>query len=181
MKQQENNIKNFNLININITCITLKDFDTEYWIKAIYDHKTSRPNPVSVSNFGGWQSESNIYMLPIFQPLCKLLQDEFYKISQNPSYIINSMWANISNFGHYNVPHTHTPDEYPYTKFSGVLYLATPQNGGNIEFLNPLNINQHIPITPIKNSLLIFPSPIPHLVHPNLSQEDRISIAFNFS
>jgi uncharacterized protein (TIGR02466 family) len=84
--------------------------------------------------------------------------------------------------------HTH-----PKSVLSLVLYLKTQENCGNIVFKNP-TLAQHYPCNTAlqefwgeywlpskKGSMYIFPAYLPHYVEQNLSEEDRISIAINFS
>ena len=181
MKQQENKVELLPLINLGIFRAFNKNLDREFWIKEIYNYKKENPTSVFKSNRGGWQSSSFLYSKPQFFPLCKLIQDIFYSILPNPSRFINGMWVNISSPTHFNAPHSHGVDEYPYNLYSGVIYLKVPQNSGDIVFTNPLNQNLAHNITPSNGEIIFFPSSIQHYVEPNLSQEDRISIAFNFN
>jgi hypothetical protein len=181
MKQQENNIEFISLINLGIFSTILKDFNREYWIKEIYNYKSKISYSVSKSNMGGWQSQNNLHLNSTFSPLCKILQDLFYSIIPNPQRYVDGMWANISNFTNFNSPHIHNLDSYPYKLYSGILYLNIPPNSGNVVFVNPLNLNKIHSITPKENNVILFPSSLQHYVEPNLSQEDRISIAFNFN
>jgi uncharacterized protein (TIGR02466 family) len=178
---QENNIEFIPLINLGIFKFTLKDFNLEYWIKEIYNYKEKNPISVLKSNRGGWQSPEVLNNLPQFFPLCKLIQDAFSYIEPKPSNFINSMWVNISSFTNFNAPHCHGLDNYPYNLYSGVIYLKVPQNSGDIIFSNPLSRDLVLQISPIEGDILFFPSSLYHYVEPNLSQEDRISIAFNFN
>ena len=100
-----------------------------------------------------------------------------HQISGYPNNRLNGMWVNISSYGHYNTTHTHGSN---LNQLSGVLYLQVPENSGRIIFQNPLDINLNCPYQPIEGELLIFPQNIPHMVEPNLSKRDRISIAFNY-
>jgi hypothetical protein len=181
MKQQENNFKFHSLINLGIISTIIGDLDKAYWIKEIYNYKKQNPNSINQSNKGGWQSDRHLNQHSIFFPLCKKLQDLFYQFNPNPQGFINMMWGNISLYSNFNAPHIHGSDTYPYTKYSGVIYLKIPPNSGNIVFMNPLNPGLGLKFAPCENEVIFFPSPIQHYVEPNLSQEERISIAFNFN
>ena len=37
----------------------------------------------------------------------------------------------------------------------------------------------YVSVDPVDNQLIIFPAWIQHMVEPNMSEEDRVSIAFN--
>ena len=104
---------------------------------------------------------------------------------------MNSFWININRFKDYNQYHTH-----PGSLFSGVYYIKSLSNSGNIEFKHPAsksiesywnekisNINPSNScvweIEPVENRLLIFPSWLEHQVLPNVTQKDRISLSFN--
>ena len=92
------------------------------------------------------------------------------------------MWGNISSFTHSNQIHNHiTSLTFSDQQLSGVVYLKVPKNSGKILFYNPFNVNIQYCFTPKENEIFLFPSVLYHSVEPNLSQEDRISIAFNFN
>ncbi len=105
-------------------------------------------------------------------------------------------WANINMRGDYHNLHNH-----PHSWLSGTYYVAVPGQGGAthrsdlnpnaISFFDPrgqANMNaisgdgQFDPehrIDPRPGQLLLWPSFLHHLVHPNLSDEVRISVSFN--
>lgn len=111
---------------------------------------------------------------------------------ENPNTIFPSFWVNINGPGAYNVMHNHAP--YHGVFLSGVFYVKTPDNCGNIQLIDPrLSIcnsrdmtyyndgNTHHYYTAKENLLLIFPPWLYHTVDPNKSDENRISISFNLS
>ena len=181
MKQQENKVEFLPIINLGLYKTSLKNFNREYWVSKIYEYKKQNPITVLKSNNGGWQSSDFIMDYSTFPNLCKNLQDIFYQIMPNPQKYIKEMWANISLFTNTNNPHSHGLDSYPYTKYSGILYVKVPKNSGSVRFINPLNLNLSHNIIPEEGDIIFFPSSILHFVESNLSQEDRISIAFNFN
>ena len=86
--------------------------------------------------------------------------------------------------------HTHT------SVFSGVFYLDTPKNSGEImfkdfytkhifdedEFLHGNYLNaQNWHIEPKNGLLIMFPSHVHHKISTNLSNEDRYSLAFDIT
>ena len=106
----------------------------------------------------------------------------------NYTYKANA-WVNINQKGGYNSIHHH--GEF---HLSGVYYVKNPiqdKDNGKIEFINSRNdYNIHkvlggdafstsIRVTPKEGFMIVFPSSLLHLVHPNNSNEDRISIAWN--
>tara|TARA_R110000803_G_scaffold3170_1_gene10745 strand:- start:247 stop:792 length:546 start_codon:yes stop_codon:yes gene_type:complete len=181
MKQQENNEFDYHsLIDIKITSNTSLNLDTELWVKKVYEFKDFYPETVLISNRNGWQSKSDLHLNEVFFPLVKILNQKIQLYTGSPNSFLRDMWVNISPHGSYNEIHCHNTSEININ-YSGVLYLKCPPNSGNIIFYNPLNIYLRTPITPSENFLLFFNDRLPHSVEPNLSQEDRISIAFNFS
>jgi uncharacterized protein (TIGR02466 family) len=144
------------------------------------------------SNSGGWQSKKLVYeSIEEMQPFLNniiLAAREIYKgygISREPQYM--EYWFNINRKYNFNWLHNH-PNFY----FSGVYYVKSSENSGDLvlerpdaasEWIVPESINiancPAFKITPKVNNLLIFPSYLKHKVEQNLTDEDRISIAFN--
>ncbi len=108
-----------------------------------------------------------------------------------------SSWPNINRFGDYHSPHNH-----PWAYLSGTYYVQVPDaetNGDSHENLDAGCISFYDPrsggspdafepgsrastvytVKPVPGALLIWPSPIHHFVHPNLSTRKRYSISFN--
>jgi hypothetical protein len=146
-----------------------------------------------ISNVGGWQSnEFNLKKPPKeLKEVSKCIFDfslEICKFMGIEPVSGGTAWININENGHFNWSHTH-----PQSTLSGVYYVKTPNDCGNIEFENPsmsLMTNMKVKSYNVFNSsslmvpseegtLYIFPSWLPHKVHPNLSNEERISISFN--
>ena len=113
----------------------------------------------------------------------------------NPKIDINNYtfkanaWVNINPKDGYNAIHHHGKFH-----FSGVYYVKTPKEekkNGRIEFINSrndYNISKDIEgsafatsirVSPKEGYMIVFPSSLLHTVHPNTSNEDRISIAWN--
>lgn len=84
-------------------------------------------------------------------------------------HIDGQLWLNLNYESSYNSPHTHQG------QYSGVFYIKAPENSGNIVF--PKTDES---VTPKENLLLLFNSDVMHAVEPNLSDDVRISIAFNY-
>ena len=179
MKQQENNFSYINILNLGIHVANLKNLNKEYWLKEVYKFKKENPTSQTRSIRGGWQSNKFLQTNPLFFSLCDLIIDTHKTLNPNPNIILKSLWINILSFTNFNTLHTH--GENGDSHYSGVIYLKVPPNSGNIVFNNPLSISQNYPITPLEGDIFFFPSFLPHYVEPNLSQEDRISISFNFN
>ena len=149
------------------------------------------------SNVGGYQSNNLNLSDPHLSSLQLHINEQtreyakFIRMEIN-SFRVQNMWININGHKDYNEVHTH-----PGCLFSGVYYISTPDNCGDIEFFqsNSHLQNSHwngvrfgsyilenssswfLPST--KNEVYIFPSFYEHRVQPNQSQSDRISISFN--
>jgi len=106
----------------------------------------------------------------------------FNNIKKTPNAKI-VCWANINAPGSRNTFHTHKEDD-----FSGVLYLQGT-NCGDLRFPNPSNIlgdcgktspfMRDFSFAPHDGDLVLWPSWLPHEVEPNLSDRERINLAFN--
>ena len=104
------------------------------------------------------------------------------------------MWINISLYKDTNKSHNH-----PGADISGVYYVKTPDDCGDIVFehpsldvlcyygsvddesvkLNNYNSREWV-FTPTENTLYLFPGWLKHRVEPNGNKtEERISISFN--
>ena len=150
---------------------------------------------VQTSNLGGWHS------LPLngkHLQLNELFEDIEYhsnifgkKCNFKDKVTFDKIWININSTNNSNEAHTH-----PNSMLSGVYYVKTPKNCGDILFYNPAyetmeydwsnkfndynNYNSSRFLLPaVENNLYIFPSWLKHLVKPNLSKKERMSISFN--
>ena len=105
---------------------------------------------------------------------------------------IGNMWANINPPGGYNKPHVH-----PNSLFSGVYYVKTPPNSGQLVCSDPRpgiqtcmpnrkkgeppkHLWRDLHLQPKENRAIVFPAWLWHSVQPNKSNENRISVSFNF-
>ena len=125
------------------------------------------------SNSGGWQSND--------------LLNFKKKLS------IDNIWVNINGYKDSNKTHSH-----PQCILSGVYYVKTPKNSGNIFFNNTSDdVIQHSwqknlfnnyncynsPewfLPSLEGYIYLFPSWLKHYVEPNMNEkEERISLSFN--
>ncbi len=105
-------------------------------------------------------------------------------------------WYNVNRFGDHHAPHTH-----PKSYLSGTYYVRVPPAPASVDEpgARPACISFYDPrsaanmaagsigpdarpahtVLPSAGTLLMWPSPVQHYVHPNLSEELRISISFN--
>ena len=121
----------------------------------------------------------------------------FYKnnilqVKENIQCYIKNSWLMFHNKHHFSHSHHHLN-----SFISGILYIKTPENCGNIVFhttkvnhtLFPSinipfkNYNEYnsttITFKVKENQLLLFPSSLVHSVENNLSNDTRICLAFN--
>jgi len=154
----------------------------------------AKGHSVQVSNRGGFQTE-DLCPGKLASEFVHGLRDEIgsymksFKIRRYFRVNITGLWVNSNHQYHFNLPHAHSPDF-----FSGVWYLKVPENSGDICFLNPIfgnTFNYHhffgddcfhdtATYACSDNFLIMFPSYMQHMVFPNQSGEERISVAFNF-
>ena len=149
---------------------------------------------VTISNYGGWQSsgfrvvnEDDLLHSFLINCLCN-----FPSLKKSVDMLVYG-WININKPGDFNIKHSH-----PANDLSGVLWIKTPKNCGNIQFHSPScfetfleiesytddfrnNNNYHHAywFPPIEGRMIIFPSHLVHDVQENLSNEERISVSFN--
>jgi uncharacterized protein (TIGR02466 family) len=106
-------------------------------------------------------------------------------------------WVNINRRGDYHNLHNH-----PHSWLSGTYYVAMPDqptatkgrsdlNPGAISFFDPRaqanmtsvrgdgQFDPEFRQTPQPGALLLWPSFLHHLVHPNMADDPRISVSFN--
>ena len=84
-------------------------------------------------------------------------------------YKLKDAWA----MKHLNRDYTQTHMHYP-TDWSGAFYIDVPQPAERIDFLE---FSRSVPLE--SNMLVLFPGMVKHSVSPHLSEEARLSLAFN--
>ncbi|MBX2883755.1 MAG: 2OG-Fe(II) oxygenase family protein [Granulosicoccus sp.] len=123
-----------------------------------------------------------------------------YLADQSIGYSVNwslQGWVNINRRGDYHNLHNH-----PHSYLSGTYYIAMPSepgqdgqrqdlNPGAISFFDPrgqanmtaiagdAQIDPEYRVLPKAGTILLWPSFLHHCVHPNLSDELRVSMSFN--
>lgn len=158
-------------------------------LEWINEEQLKNQNGVSKSNIGGWQSDvfksSKIhnYLESKIEDCLKNYVDSKYCVK------LNTYWININHPHCFNFEHTH-----PDSDLSGVFWIQIPKNSGSLCFknlqshvdynllecfCNSTNSKSIIILEPIEGSMTIFSASLPHSVGPNLSDDIRISIAFN--
>ena len=106
-------------------------------------------------------------------------------------------WANLNRMGDYHNLHNH-----PHAWLSGTYYVAVPETPldlpgradrtpGAISFFDPRpqanmnainkdgQVDPEYRVQPKAGEILLWPAFLHHAVHPNLSENERISVSFN--
>ena len=191
-------MNNYNLRMLFPTCIheyVFDKFDADELINFCYKQKEKNPEGQINSNRGGWHSpfydftDDNIITKTLAEGLGKSVFT-----SMQPNLVFNiSYWIMINPPNSYNTSHTH-PDAH----LSGVMWIKTPENSGNLRFNNPYEFsgftecNSYIEevqdntgffptyyFYPMVGKMLTFPSSLRHEVFVNESNEDRIAVSYN--
>ena len=186
---------------VNIFPVPVHQFDVNGFseiqddlIDYVYKMKEKDPVGHTISNRRGWQSscfslENEDDILQNFLTNCL---SEFPPIEKYIKLFV-SAWININPPEAFNLKHNH-----PTSDLSGVLWIKSQKNCGNIIFESPRSFATHQEIecynedfkennnyfhsfsfNPIAGRLIVFPSHLEHHVDFNESQEDRISVSFN--
>ena len=149
------------------------------------------------TNVGGYHSNYLSLEDLSLQPLIEEINTHSNKFAKefinNNEQFLSNMWINISLYKDTNRSHNH-----PFSDISGVYYVKTPDDCGDIVFEHPAIdiLNYYSPAYTLnrfneynspswgkpvfENHLYLFPSWLKHRVEPNLNKtEERISISFN--
>ena len=191
---------NYKVVNIfpsSIHSLGINNFDDykDQLIQETYQERDEDLIGRKISNRGGWQSNQINIQECKSKTLKKIIIDSlsgFTPISENVSMVIEGC-KNINAPGDFNVKHDH-----PRSNLSGVLWIKTPKNSGNLVFTSPQLFNKFQELynytdefkydtksymtyyfTPTEGRILLFPSSLEHEVEENKSDEDRISYSFN--
>ena len=148
------------------------------------------------TNMKGWHSTDDMHVKPEYKGLVDLLFSAQYDIYKDQNLdsepFLGNMWANINPPGGYNRPHMH-----PNSLWSGVYYVKTAKDCGHLKLEDPRSTSlmsrpnhiegeqpsrlwREVHFEPVTGRLIMFPSWVNHGVDPNMSNEIRISISFNF-
>lgn len=170
--------------------------------KNIYDWM-KQDDGIKKSNRGGWHSDVDMHKRKEFTEIRDWITDQVSRVEkelclvEDSQMIMDNMWANVNRKGDYNQLHTH-----PKAHISGVYYVRTPSpEQSKIWFYDPRHAYKHHPLnhdskkiieerhtnlwaevhfTPQEGRLILFPAYLEHSVDPNMSDNDRISLSFNF-
>jgi uncharacterized protein (TIGR02466 family) len=177
----ESEIKNINNQEIKDYCIYLKD----------------NTKGVNISNRGGWHSSEILLPMPqdlrsLFSNLEVFVNENCFKEMGVPNLKFGNFWVNVNTPNSYNLAHDHQN-----SILSGVYYVSVPHDnmgdlvlhrGDTAEYFLKSDVerigtktNSFVAVKkPLESFFYIFPSWVKHHVESNISQGDRVSIAFNF-
>jgi uncharacterized protein (TIGR02466 family) len=185
-------VARFNLFPNDCFNTDLEGIDNDAIAKYAYELRALDSKGAGKPAEDGWQSD-NITSSPfhyenLMSKICEAMDEVVSQLNLPPVQLYNT-WININPPKTYIDSHTHDN-----ALFSGVYYIKTPENCGNIVFKRMDNARYFMPILSGPNSflstrsevrgkeglLLIFPAWLHHQVLLNNSKEDRISMSFNF-
>ena len=173
---------------------TIKGVDNDA-IKEYCYHLKDNTEGVTISNRGGWHSKEILEPLPdalneLFSNFLGFVNDYCAQITGLNNLMLGNFWVNINQKYNYNRPHDHQN-----SILSGVYYVdCEGDDVGNFvaerddtaEFFlgSYKNVSgftgTSFAITPLTGFAFLMPSWMLHSVEQNLTDRDRISIAFNF-
>lgn len=143
---------------------------------------------------GQWQTRQDLHLDPAFAPLVQVLRQTARGICNALTLLyddvqVTGCWANVSEHGQPHRPHIH-----PNNFLSGAYYVKTGAGADAIRFHDPrMQAGMIVPPARDQNRanpdtmtldvrpgmLVMFPAWLQHSVPPNLSDESRVSVAFN--
>ncbi|HSG34346.1 MAG TPA: TIGR02466 family protein [Sphingomonadaceae bacterium] len=155
------------------------------------------------SNYKGWHSELDFFArkepahVELSSAIASAVQVAMKRVAGKTAQLDRvhlqiSGWINVNPTGAYNNPHDHSG-----AFWSGSYYVRNNQPKGKgdvagaIAFIDCRSppagsalikapaLQTGYTANPKAGELLIFPGTLKHWVHPNLSEEDRVSVAFN--
>lgn len=173
-------------------------------IPFLYEIREEDPESDVRSNFGGWQKngiqdcdelfEFKQNLIDRIDQYVHWLHEQYYVPvveRQDPKWAISidNVFVNINPKGSYHVMHSHTGCNY-----SGVFYLQSDTGtSGGLHIQHPFKSpwmgemqgrttkDLYTVIEPEPGTGIIFPAYLLHHVGPNMSEDDRIAISFNFT
>ena len=174
--------------------IQIKGVDNDA-IKEYCYHLKDNTEGVTISNRGGWHSKEILEPLPdalneLFSNFLGFVNDYCAQITGLNNLMLGNFWVNINQKYDYNRTHDHQN-----SILSAVYYVdAVGDDIGNFvaerddtaEFFlgSYKNVSgftgTSFSITPLTGFAFLMPSWVLHSVEQNLTDRDRISIAFNF-
>lgn len=158
------------------------NIDTQMMIKPILDLEVGKDLHYGQES-GGLQGGGWIYDTEVFDSI-RLYINQTIEQTFNSKCNILDTWVSIYKKGDYNKIHNHpatNPMYYDSNLWAGVFYIKTNKDSGRLVIHSPQNPTNTEDFYPDNGELFLFNSHTYHSVTPNLSDSDRICIAFNFT
>ncbi len=138
------------------------------------------------SNINGFQTkeiyESDDIVVPLFNYISNIVNTQCKEIFELIELQLGYYWININGNGSYNESHHHmggVSNGKKQSILSGVFYLNVPDGDcGDIVFIK--KDGKEASVKPTNGDLLLFSPSLLHRVEKNNTNEERISIAFNY-
>lgn len=146
---------------------------------------------------GGWQSSTELHALKDESLMWLRAQMLAFARAALASTYANwaateletvGFWANISGRGAWHSPHHHLPCNWSSVVYIDVEKAITPNDtAALIEFINPIPFPasfaqpSSVAYAPSNGLAFVFPGALMHMVNPNTTDSERISMSFNFS
>lgn len=179
-------------------CSNFLDLDNE--VIADYCYNIRSQSDVSTRP-GGWQSGSlnfdAIELQPLVQEVSLMIaqMNGLYQLNSDYTFRLHDAWININEPGQDQLPNNYY-HLHPNKTMSFVYYVKAEENAGNLVLVSPNQMLEYnmpdmvfdgndmfnsarVHVPPVVGKLVAFPSWVIHFAEPNLSNSDRISIAFN--
>ena len=138
------------------------------------------------------------WRFPIFKDLVKVLEKHVAEFASDLQFDLgdnklklDSLWINILPEGGIHTSHIH-----PHSVISGTTYVAMPEGASAIKYEDPRSammmaspmrikdarpeMRQFIYVAPDVGDVLLWESWLRHEVPMNMSEEERISVSFNY-
>ncbi len=169
----------------------------QFWRDHVLGLECKDRAGLQLTNQGGWHSQNDLLADPtlgsLFQWMATCIQQamgEFGWDMSKATPCFNNAWAMVNREGHSVRAHLH-----PNSLFSGVVYLAAPEDCGAIAFLDPRSGAQVLlpPLLPAAGAyatgrilrqpqpglMFLFPGWLWHEVERSRSSQPRICVSFN--
>lgn len=174
----------------------LENIGTKEQIDALIDQiRNEKRSGVATqprSNEGCWRSSSMWtgieWLYKSIEGLLETAVDHYTKIDNDfrpGKGVTVEQWTNVNNPGSRNVFHAHKSAAF------SVCYYMQATDTGALRFVNPSNIlndcnhispfTRGFPYYPKDRDLVLWPAWLPHEVEPNLSNKQRINMAFDIT
>jgi uncharacterized protein (TIGR02466 family) len=154
-------------------------------LELIKEHQKKEPS-TSLSNSGGYQGH-NFFNEDVYNLIRNTMPR---RLDKKIKTFDLQCWVNINGEYCWNDIHNHAESD---VLISGVYYVKVPENSGNLRIYDPRffkgkslfdqyyyrDRGNYITLTPTEGLIIYFPPWLHHMVEPNMSKEERVSIAFN--